>query len=67
MSLSLLAVDGSAALSRGTAGRSLSSQRASVSSSWLQQKPLLLPTEQHRPELHPASEHQRDQHPEAGC
>lgn len=32
MSLFLLAVDGSAALSHGTAGRSLSSQSASVSS-----------------------------------
>lgn len=49
MSLFLLAVNGSAALSRGTAGRSLSSQSASVSSSWIQQKPPLLPTEQHHP------------------
>lgn len=49
MSLFLLAVDGSAALYRGAAGRSPSSQSASVSSFCLQQKPLLLPTEQHRP------------------
>lgn len=40
---------GLAALPRGTAGRSLSSQSASVSSSWPQQKPPLLPTEQHHP------------------